>query len=97
MTNMLRTNFVELRLGEVRRIHLLGKPPSPCTEAAKEKVDGLDLCERHVLEAKLERQIECWVEMLFHIELWSREARRRERQDVVGLLEDERAQAMEML
>ena len=49
-------------------------------------MDGLVLCERHALEAKLEGQIECWNEMLFHIDLWSREARRRERPDVVGLL-----------
>jgi hypothetical protein len=65
-----------------------------CVEAAKEKVDGLVLCERHALEAKLEGQIECWNEMLFHIDLWSREARRRERPDVVELLQDQRAQAI---
>jgi hypothetical protein len=64
-----------------------------CVEAAKEKVDGLLLCERHTLEAKLEGQIECWNEMLFHIDLWSREARRRERTDVVGVLQDQRTQA----
>jgi hypothetical protein len=66
---------------------------SPCTKAAKEKVDGLVLCERHTLEVKLEGQISCWGEMLFHIDLWSREARRRERPDVVGLLQDQREQA----
>jgi hypothetical protein len=64
-----------------------------CWQAAKEMVDGLLLCERHAIEAKLEGQIECWGEMLFHIDLWSREARRRERPDVVGLLRDQRAQA----
>src|SRR5215213_7433316 len=64
-----------------------------CVEAAEEKVDGLLLCERHALEAKLEGQIECWGEMLFHIELWSREAARRERDDVVELLEVQREQA----
>ena len=64
-----------------------------CVEAAKEKVDGLVLCERHALEAKLEGQIECWGEMLFHIDLWSREARRRERTDVVELLQDQHEQA----
>jgi hypothetical protein len=31
--------------------------------------------------------------MLFHIDLWSREARRREREDVVGLFEVQREQA----
>jgi hypothetical protein len=58
-----------------------------------EEVDGLLLCERHTLEAKLEGQIGCWGGMLFHIDLWSREARRRKRPDVVGLLEDQRTQA----
>jgi hypothetical protein len=64
-----------------------------CVEAVKEKVDGLLLCERHALEAKLEGQISCWNEMLFHIDLWSREAARRDREDVVGLLEVERVDA----
>ena len=74
--------------------HVPGKPPSSsCAEPAKEMVDGLVLCERHTLEVKLEGQIECWGEMLFHIELWSREARRRQRPDVVGLLEDQRIEA----
>ena len=72
--------------------HLFGG--SPCTKAAKEKVDGLVLCERHALEVKLEGQVECWGGMLFHIELWSREARRREREDIVGLLEVQRDQAI---
>ena len=64
-----------------------------CVEAAEEKVDGLLLCERHALEVKLEGQIECWGGMLFHIDLWSREARRREREDVVGLLEGQHIEA----
>jgi hypothetical protein len=72
--------------------HLFGG--APCPKAAKEKVDSLLLCERHALEVKLEGQIECWGGMLFHIDLWSREARRREREDVVGLLEVQRAEAM---
>ena len=72
--------------------HLFGG--SPCTKAAEENVDGLDLCERHALEAKLEGQISCWNEMLFHIDLWSREAARRDREDVVELLEVQRTQAM---
>src|SRR5215204_2195648 len=71
--------------------HLFGG--APCVEAAKETVDSLVLCERHALEAKLEGQIACWGEMLFHIDLWSREASRRKREDVVGLLEDQRIQA----
>jgi hypothetical protein len=64
-----------------------------CVEAAKEKVDGLLLCERHALEVKLEGQISCWGEMLFHIDLWSREAARRDREDVVRLLEVQRVEA----
>jgi hypothetical protein len=64
-----------------------------CWQAAEEKVDGLLLCEHHALEARLEGQVECWEEMLFHIDLWSREARRRERPDVVELLQDQREQA----
>src|SRR5215216_6673108 len=64
-----------------------------CGKAAEEKVDCLLLCERHALEAKLEGQISCWGEMLFHIELWSREAARREREDVVRLLEGQRVEA----
>src|SRR5215216_5967301 len=64
-----------------------------CVEAAEEMVDGLVLCERHALEAKLEGQIECWGEMLFHIELWSKEAARRDWEDVVELLEVQREQA----
>ena len=72
--------------------HLFGG--APCPKAGKEKVDSLLLCERHALEVKLEGQIECWGGMLFHIELWSREASRREREDVVGLLEVQRAEAM---
>ena len=72
--------------------HLFGG--ALCLKAAKEKVDSLLLCERHALEAKLEGQIECWGGMLFHIDLWSREARRREREDVVGLLEVQRDQAL---
>src|ERR687897_2382240 len=70
--------------------HLFGG--ASCVEAAKEEVDGLGLCERHALEAKLEGQIGCWGEMLFHIDIWSREARRRHRPDVVVLLEDQRAE-----
>jgi hypothetical protein len=64
-----------------------------CVEAAKENVDGLLLCERHALEVKLEGQISCWGEMLFHIDLWLGEASRRKREDVVGLLENLRIEA----
>jgi hypothetical protein len=78
--------------------HLPGNSPSSsssssCAQPAKEEVDGLLLCEGHALEAKLEGQIECWEEMLFHIDLWSAEASRRQRPDVVGLLDVERTKA----
>src|SRR5215204_6225875 len=71
--------------------HLFGG--TPCAKAARENVDGLVFCERHALEAKLEGQISCWDEMLFHIDLWSREAARRDREDVVEFLEVERLEA----
>jgi hypothetical protein len=71
--------------------HLFGG--APCPKAGKEKVDSLLLCERHALEVKLEGQIACWGGLLFHVELWSREASRREREEIVGLLEVQRAQA----
>src|SRR5829696_7784940 len=74
--------------------HLPGKSSSSCSGCAQEDVDGLLLCERHALEAKLEGQIECWGGMLFHIDLWSREASRRKREDIVGLLEVQRMEAM---
>jgi len=74
--------------------HVPGKPPSSCAEPPKENVDGLVLCERHALETKLEGQIECWEEMLFHIDLWSGEAARRDREDIVRLFEDLRAKAI---
>ena len=73
--------------------HLPGRVSSSCAEPAREEVDGLLLCEGHALEAKLEGQIECWDEMLFHIELWSREASRQERTRIVELLDAERAEA----
>ena len=72
--------------------HVPGKSCSSCAEPAREEVDGLLLCERHALEAKLEGQIECWEEMLFHIELWSKEAKRQNRPDVARLLGALRAQ-----
>ena len=74
--------------------HVPGKPTSYCESPAKEDVDGLLLCEGHALMVKLEGQISCWEEMLFHIDLWSEEATRRGRQDVLGLLGVERARAL---
>src|SRR5215213_4540612 len=73
--------------------HCLGATSS-CSEPVMEKVDGLLLCEKHALEAKLEGQIACWHGILFHIDLWSREAARRDREDIVRLLEVQREQAV---
>src|SRR5215208_1973123 len=87
-----RRNAQELSYCQIA--HLPGKSSSSCSGSAKEEVDGLLLCERHALEAKLEGQIECWGGMLFHIDLWSREASRRKREDIVGLLEVQRAEAI---
>jgi hypothetical protein len=71
-----------------------GTPSSlPCAQPGKVIVDSLVLCERHALEAKLEGQISCWVELLFHIDLWSREASRRNRPAVARLLEVQREEA----
>jgi hypothetical protein len=79
---------------QIEIAHFAAKPPASCAEPAKEMVDCLTLCQRHAIEAKLEGQIECWEEMLFHIELWSKEAKRQNRPEVVGLLGDLRAQAI---
>src|SRR3954447_22514782 len=87
-----RRNAQELSYCQIG--HLPGKSSSSCSGSAEEEVDGLLLCERHALEAKLEGQIECWGGMLFHIDLWSREASRQDREDVVGLLEIQRDRAI---
>ena len=73
--------------------HVSGNAPSSCVEPAREEVDSLLLCERHALEARLEGQIACWAEMVFHIDLWSREASRQNGTQIVGLLDVERAKA----
>jgi hypothetical protein len=73
--------------------HYPGKPSSFCAQPAQENVDGLVLCEKHAMEAKLEGQIESWRGLLSHIDLWSREASRRDRPDIVRLLEVQRAEA----
>ena len=54
------------------------------------ELDGLMLCEKHALEAKLEGQIEYWTGLLAQVDLWSREAARRDRTEIVRLLEVER-------
>jgi hypothetical protein len=55
-------------------------------------VDGL-LCEQHARQLGLEERIACWEAILLHIELWSKAARGRGREDIVRLLHLERAEA----
>jgi hypothetical protein len=54
--------------------------------------DGL-LCEKHSRQLGLEEQVACWEAILLHIELWTKTARRRGREDIVRLLQLERAEA----
>jgi hypothetical protein len=44
--------------------------------------DGL-LCEQHARQLGLEERIACWEAILLHIELWSKAAHRRGREDIV--------------
>ena len=55
-------------------------------------IDGL-LCELHARQFGLEERIACWEAILLHIELWSKAAHRRNREDIVRLLRLERAEA----
>src|ERR687890_2865745 len=56
-------------------------------------IDGLLLCEPHARQFGLDERIACWEAILLHIELWSKAARRRGREDIVRLLQLERAEA----
>jgi hypothetical protein len=56
-------------------------------------IEGLLLCEAHAWQFGLEERIACWEAILLHIELWSKAARRRGREDIVRLLQLERAEA----
>lgn len=60
--------------------------------ATQRTIDGL-LCEQHARQLGLEERIACWEAILLHIELWSKAARRRGREDIVRLLQLERAEA----
>ena len=55
-------------------------------------IDGL-LCEKHARQLGLEERIACWRAILLHIELWTKTAHRRGREDIVRLLQLERAEA----
>jgi hypothetical protein len=57
-------------------------------------MDGLLLlCEQHARQFGLEERIACWEAILLHIELWSKSARKRGREDIVHLLQLERVEA----
>jgi hypothetical protein len=60
-----------------------------CGENSEVRLDGLRLCERHTTQLRLQERLAYWWAMVAHIELWSGEAHRRGRKDVVGLLEVE--------
>lgn len=62
-----------------------------CAEESVVRLDGLNLCNRHAERLRLEDRATYWRAILAHVELWSGEARRRGRGDVVRLLEVERA------
>jgi hypothetical protein len=62
---------------------------NPATQSTKH---GL-LCEKHARQLGLEEQVACWEAILLHIELWSKIARRWGKEDIVHLLQLERAEA----
>jgi hypothetical protein len=74
---------------EVSHTLLGGYCEKPGTERT---IDGL-LCEQHARLFGLEERIACWEAILLHIELWTKAARRRGREDIVRLLHLERAEA----
>ena len=65
-----------------------------CLEDGEVGRDGLTLCERHADRLQQEARVIYWRAILAHVELWSGEARRRSREDVVRLLEIERARVL---
>jgi hypothetical protein len=64
-----------------------------CGKRGHVRLSGLLLCETHARELRLEEGVAYWRAMLAHIELWSREARTRGREDIVDLLGIERTKA----
>src|SRR5215210_2780615 len=59
------------------------------TPGTQRTIDGL-LCKAHARQFGLEERIVCWQAILLHIELWTKAAHRRGREDVVRLLNLER-------
>ena len=74
---------------EVSKCLTGGYCENPGTERT---MDGL-LCEPHARQFGLEERIACWQAILLHIELWTKAARRRGREDIVRLLQFERVEA----
>jgi hypothetical protein len=64
-----------------------------CSEKGCVELEGLWLCERHAYRLWREERAAFWRAMLAHTELWSGEARRQGRDDVVGRLEKLRARS----
>ena len=64
-----------------------------CRQRGQLSLDGLLLCESHARQLRLEERVAYCRAMLAHIELWSREARTRGREDIVDLLGIERTKA----
>ena len=72
-------------------------PGGNCEKPGTQRtIDGL-LCEQHARLFGLEERIACWEAILLHIELWTKAARRRGREDIVRLLHLERAEAVAAL
>jgi len=74
---------------EVRDIPSGGYCEKPGTQRT---IAGL-LCEPHATQFKLEERIACWEAILRLIELLSKAARRRGREDIVRLIQFEEAEA----
>jgi hypothetical protein len=68
-----------------------------CLEKGCVELEGLWLCEPHADRLWLEERAVFWRAVLAHIRLWSGEARSRERDDVVRLLEIERTRSVAAL
>ena len=64
-----------------------------CGKRGQLSLDGLLLCETHARQLRLEERVAYCRAMLAHIELWSRAARSRGREDIVDLLGIERRKA----
>jgi hypothetical protein len=68
-----------------------------CLEKGCVELEGLWLCEPHADRLWLEERAVFWRAVLAHIRLWSGEARRRGRDEVVGRLEKLRGRSVAAL